>query len=186
MVSKITTGKVRFSYVFLFEPRAPKDKPDGEKKYSVTLLIPKSDKATVKALRDAEKQCAEENAGVWGGRVPTNLKSIIHDGDVEADLETNPEYAGHFYMTVSAGERYKPNLVDARMQEIIDPQDLYSGCYGRVSLMPFAYNFQGNKGVSFGLRNVQVLQKGEPLGGISRAEDDFDAVDVDDDEDGLI
>lgn len=184
MADKITTGEVRFSYAFLFEARAPKDRPDGDKKYSVTLLIPKSDKATIKRLRDAEAKAAEENKGIWGGKIPHNLKSIIHDGDVEADLETNPEYEGHWYMSVSAGERYKPGIVDRQMNPIIDAGELYSGCYGRVSLVPFAYNTQGNKGISFGLRNVQKLREGEPLGGVAgRAEDDFDAVDGDDDED---
>lgn len=180
--TKVVTGKVRLSYVHLFEPYAVN--PDDEAKYSVTLLIPKSDKATMRALRAAEKAAAEAGKAKFDGRVPANLKSVIHDGDEEADLEKNPEYEGHWYMSVNSKTR--PGIVDRDVQPILDSTEIYSGAYARVSINAFAYNTRGNKGVSFGLNHVQKLADGDFLGGRSRAEDDFDAVDEDESDDGLI
>ena len=180
---KVVTGKVRLSYVHLFEPHS--NDPDKEKTYSCVLLIPKSDKETYKKLRKAQQQALENGAAKFGGKIPKNWKDTIHDGDEDADLETNPEYKGHWYMSVSARAAYPPAVVDRQLNAIVDSTEVYSGCYARVSLVPFAFNTQGNKGVSFGLRNVQKLADGEPLGGRSRAEDDFDELDDEDDEDIL-
>ena len=59
----------------------------------------------------------------------------------------------------------------------MDATEVYSGCYGRLTLNFYAYNANGNKGVAAGLGNVQKLEDGEPLGGFTRAEDDFTAED---------
>lgn len=166
----VTTGKVRLSYVHVFEPFAF----DGqdEAKYSVMLLIPKSDKETLGALRAAEKAAAEAGKAKFGGKIPANLGSIIRDGDDFAD--DYPERAGHMFMTVSTTR--KPQVVDQNVDLITEPTELYSGCYARVSLNGYAYSVSGNKGVSFGLKNVQKVADGEPLGGFSRAVDDFEAL----------
>lgn len=105
--------------------------------------------------------------------------TTLHDGDEEADLERNPEYEGCYYMSI--GSKIQPGLVDRGKMPILDGTSLYSGCYARVAMGAFAYNNNGNKGVSFGLNHVQKLRDGEPLGGITRAEDEFDELD---DEDG--
>lgn len=180
MAKKVVTGEVRLSWPELFEPKVA---PGATvPKYSAMLLIPKTDEKTIKALRDAEKATAEEQKDKFGGKVPAKLRSIIRDGDGEDDngepwSERFPERAGHYFMTVTANERYKPGVVDAQLNPIIDPSEVYSGVYARVSLMPFAYNEQGNRGISFGLRNVQITRDGEPLGGQSSPEDDFEALD---------
>ncbi len=177
--TKVVTGKVRLSYAFLFEPRANQE--GQEPRYSVTLLIPKSDKKTLRDIDRAITAAAEAGAAKhFGGKVPTNLKTTLHDGDEDADLDRNPEYEGHMYMSVSS--RTRPGLVDQNVQPILDNTELYSGCYARVSMNAFSYSAQGNKGVSFGLNHVQKLADGEPLGGFSRAEDDFDVVDDDGDD----
>ena len=103
------------------------------------------------------------------------------DGDEDADLEMYPEYAGHYYFSVSS--KTKPGIVDKDLDPIIDSTEVYSGCFARVSINAFPYNVQGNKGVSFGLNHVQKLADGDYLGGRSRAEDDFDTWDEDEDED---
>lgn len=167
--TRVVTGEVRLSYVHLFEPYT--NDPDKEARYSTTILIPKSDRATMDKLRAAETAAKEEGKAKWGGRIPPNLQSIIHDGDEEADLERNPEYAGHYYMAMSSKQR--PGVVDADLNAVLDPTQVYSGCYARVSINAFAYSTAGKKGVSFGLNNVQFLRDGEPLGGRTRAEDDF-------------
>lgn len=168
--TRVVTGKVRLSYVHLFEPYT--NDPDKEARYSVTILIPKSDKGTMAKLRAAEEAAKEDGKSKhFGGRIPSNLSSIIHDGDEEADLERNPEYAGHFYMAMSSKQR--PGVVDQDLNPVLDPTQVYSGCYARVSINAFSYSTAGKKGISFGLNNVQFLEDGEPLGGRTRAEDDF-------------
>lgn len=180
--TKVVTGKVRLSYVHLFEPFS--QNADQPEKYSCVLLIPKSDKTTLAALKRAHDAAAEAGKSrVFNGTVPKNLKSTLHDGDEEADLERNPEMAGHMYMTVSS--RTKPGIVDQDVNPIIDSTEVYSGCYARVSINAFAYNTQGNRGISFGLNHVQKLGDGDYLGGRSKAEDDFEAY-SEEDEDTLI
>lgn len=177
--TKVVTGPVRLSYAHVFQPYAVR--VDDEPKYSVVLMIPKGDKKTMRALRAAEKAAAEAGAAKFGGKVPKNLASVIHDGDEEADLETNPEYEGHYYMSVSSKTR--PGLFDKDVDPITDSEEIYSGCYCRASINAFAYNSHGNKGVSFGLNHLQKIKDGDFLGGRSKGEDDFDAWDEDDDED---
>jgi hypothetical protein len=175
--TKVVTGKVRLSYCHIFEPFTNIE--GQEPKYSVVLLIPKSDKATVAKLRKAQ-QAAIENAKdrLFKGSVPKGLKTTLHDGDEEADLDRNPEYEGHYYMSVNS--KTKPGVVDRNVQPILDSTEVYSGCYARVSINAFAYSQAGNKGVSFGLNHVQKLEDGDFLGGRSRAEDDFDELDDED------
>lgn len=168
--TRVVTGRVRLSYVHLFEPFS--NQPDQEAKYSCTVLIPKSDTATLRKIRAAQDAAAENGkTKAFGGKVPSNLKTTLHDGDEEADLERNPEYAGHFYMAMSSKTR--PGVVDADLNAVLDPTSVYSGCYARVSINAFAYSNSGNKGISFGLNNVQFLADGDALGGRTRAEDDF-------------
>ena len=182
MSLKVGTNEVRFSFPHVFEPHAVEE---GDKeKYSIMILIPKSDKATMKKLREAEKAAAEKGvATVWGGKRPKKIASIIKDGDdeEETDLEEYPERAGHYYMNVRTDR--KPQVVGPDVQPIMDREEIYSGCYGRVSINAFPYDYAGKKGVSFGLNNVQKTADGESLAGGSSAEDDFDVFEVDEDED---
>lgn len=177
--TKVVTGKIRLGYVHLFEPYS--NDPDQPEKYSCMLLIPKSDKATLKKLKAAQQAAAEAGKSTkFNGKVPANLKTTLHDGDEEGDLERNPEMEGCMYMTVSS--KTQPGLVDQQVNPILDSTELYSGVYARVSINCFAYNTQGNRGVSFGLNHVQKIADGDFLGGRSKATDDFDALDDEDDD----
>ena len=176
--TKVVTGKVRLSYVHLFEQYSING---SEPKYSMAILIPKKDKDTLKKIKSAQTAAAEAGKEKFNGKVPTNLSTTLRDGDEDQDTVANPEYAGHFYMNVSS--KTKPNVVDRDMNAILDSGEVYSGCYARVSLNFFAYNTAGNKGISAGLNNVQKLADGDPLGGVgSSAEDDF-SDDLDDEGD---
>lgn len=178
--TKVVTGKVRLSYVHLFEPYS--QNADQPEKYSCVILIPKSDKATLRKIQRAIEAAAEAGKSkTFNGTIPKNLKTTLHDGDEEADLERNPEYEGHMYMSVSS--KTKPGIVDKDVDPILDSTEVYSGCFARVSINAFAYNKQGNRGISFGLNHVQKLADGDYLGGRSKAEDDFDPIE-DEDEDG--
>lgn len=175
--TKVVTGRVRLSYVHVFEPFA--NQPNQDAKYSCVLMIPKKDKATIKKIKAAQAAAAEAGkVSKFGGKIPKNLKTTMHDGDVDADLDRNPEYAGHYYMSVSS--KTKPGIVDRDKEIITDSSEVYSGCYARASINAFAFNTQGNRGVSFGLNHLQKLDDGDYLGGRSRAEDDFDDLDDDD------
>lgn len=182
--TKVRTGEVRLSYVHLLEPFSNMDGKDPN--YSVVLLIPKSDRATIKALKDAQKVALENGkSSKFGGKIPPNWKNTLRDGDEEKDTDEQPEYAGHLFVTVSSNR--KPGVVDRQMNPITtgdpDLDGIYSGCYARVTLNCYPFAAQGNKGVSFGLQNVQKLRDGEPLGSYSSPESDFD--DELDDEDGV-
>ena len=170
------TGKVRLSYVHLFEPSAVNE--GEEKKYSSTILIPKSDKATVAKINKAVEAAKVAGAAKWGGKVPANLKTPLRDGD--AERPDSPEYAGHYFLNASS--RNKPGVVDQNVQPILDSTEIYSGVYARVSLNFYPFAVSGNKGVAAGLNNVQKVADGDYLGGRSRAEDEFDALLADDDD----
>lgn len=171
--TKVITGKARLSYVHVFEAFAFENE---EPKYSVMLLIPKTDKDTMAKIREAEKAATEIGKdSQFGGKIPSDLASIIKDGDDTAD--DYPERAGNWYFTVRSKSR--PGVVDQNVQPILDASELYSGCYARVSISAFPYKFGGTKGISFGLNNIQKVSDGEPLGGATRAEDEFDEIDDD-------
>lgn len=174
--TKVTTGRVRLSYVHLFEPWSSNPLTNPAR-YSVMVLIPKTDTATLGAIRKAEAAAAELGKAKFGGTIPRNLKSVLHDGDEEADLDKNPERAGHFYMTTSS--KTKPGVVDAQVKPILDSTEVYSGCWARVAINGFAYSNNGNKGISFGLNHVQKVADDEVLGGgSSRAEDEFEPIEA--------
>lgn len=173
--TKVITGKVRLSYVHLFEPYSSFEGQDP--KFSTVILVPKSDTATVNAIKKAQQLALENGkSSKFGGSIPKAWKNTFRDGDEEGDLEKNPEYAGHYFMTVS--NKTKPGLVDQQVRPILDQTELYSGCYARVSITAFPFSASGSKGVSFGLNHVQKLADGESLGGITKAEDDFGAVEA--------
>ena len=163
---KIVTNKVRFSYAHVFQPQAAIE--GGTPKYSVSLIIPKSDTETVAKFQKAFEDAATTNAAFFGGAVPKGLKGGLRDGDAEKD---DPAYANSFF--VNANSANKPGVVDANMNPIIDPSEFYSGCYGRASVTLYPYNASGTKGIAVGLNNVQKLEDGEKLGGGTSAAVDF-------------
>lgn len=169
----ITTGKVRASYVSIFQPKVPQG--GGEPKYSVTLLIPKNDIATVNGIyAEIEKAKQEGAQKVFGGNIPPMCRIPIHDGDGVKPTTGEPfgeECRGHLVMTASA--KLQPSIVGLDMQNIINPAEVYSGCYIRASLNFFAYSSNGNKGIGCGLNAVQKVEDGEPLTARVSAEEAF-------------
>lgn len=168
--TKVTTGKVRLSYAHIFEPHAMNE--GQEAKYSVSVIIPKTDKETLKAIKEATDQAKKDGASKWGNKIPANLKTPLRDGDEERP--DDEAYAGCYFLNASS--KNKPGIVDQNVQPVLDSTEVYSGCYARLTLNFYAYNASGNKGVAAGLGNIQKLEDGEPLGGFTRAEDDFDSV----------
>jgi hypothetical protein len=155
---RVVTGKVRFSYVSVF---TPVDKGDGKTpKYSVSIIIPKSDKETIANIQKAFEEAKANSAAYFGGAVPKLLKGGLRDGDLEKEDEA---YAGSMF--INANSVKKPGVVDSNMQAILDADEFYSGCYGRAAIEFYPYNMEGSKGIACGLGNVQKLEDGERLGG---------------------
>lgn len=166
--TKIVTGKVRFSYLNVFEAKSIGDSTDL--KYSVSILIPKSDKVTVKKIEDAIKAAIEAGkSSKFEGKIPGNLKKPLRDGDEERG--DDPAYAGHWFLNANTSQ--KPGLVDANRDAILDKSEIYSGCYGRASVTFYAYNTKGNKGIACSLNHLQKIADGDHLDGRTNAEDDF-------------
>lgn len=175
--TKVVTGMVRLSYAHLHEPYAIEG---NDPRYSVSLIIPKSDKETIKAIQEAIEEAKENYKHLWGGKIPTNLKTPLRDGD--AERPDDEAYANSYF--INANSKRKPEIVDLKGNKDLGPDEVYSGCYARVSINFFGFNAAGNKGIGCGLGNVQKLDDGEPLGGFSRAEDDFE-FETEEDEDFL-
>lgn len=163
----------RFSFLHCWEPVGIEG---SEPKYSVSAIIPKSDKATVNKIKAAIEQVKKESVSVWGGKVPNNLKLPLRDGD--ADRPDDEAYADSYFF--NANSKQKPQVVDNKVEPILDQSEVYSGCYGNISVNFYAYSANGNKGIAAGLGNIQKLKDGESLGGRTTAAEDFDTVEVDD------
>lgn len=165
----------RFSYLHCWEPDSVNS---GDPKYSVSAIIPKSDTKTVNAIKAAIEQAKKDSVSKWGGKVPANLKLPLRDGDI--DRPDDEAYAGCYFF--NANSRQAPQVVDSKVQPILDQSEVYSGCYGKISVTFYGYNSNGNRGIAAGLGNIQKLKDGESLGGRTSAADDFQ---TEDDEDFL-
>lgn len=169
--TKVVTGKVRFSYAYLFEPQAPIN-GTGEPKYSVTLLIPKADVVTLNAIKAAQQAARDNYCAKHGvNALPAQFNHTLHDGDGLRDSgeEFGPECKGHYVITVSS--KTKPTVVDSQRLLVTDPDEVYSGCYGRASINFYGYSVSGKKGVSAGLLGIQKLHDGEHFGTVGSADD---------------
>lgn len=168
----VTSVNTRLSYFNGWEPVSING---GAEKYSVSVLIPKTDKETISAINAAVDAAIEEGISKFGGKKPNkaSIKLPLRDGDVERDDDA---YKGHYF--VNANSITPPQIVDKAVRPILDRNEVYSGCYARVSLNFYAFNSNGNKGVACGLGNIQKIKDGEPLAGRNNAADDFTTVDA--------
>ena len=178
--TKVITGvKTRWSYANVWQAKSING---GTPKYSVSLIIPKSDTKTVTAVKNAIQAAYEEGQSKLKGNsksVPalTAIKTPLRDGD--AERPDDEAYKESYF--INANSATAPGIVDAARNPIIEHSEVYSGVYGRASINFYAFNSNGNKGIACGLNNLQKISDGEPLGGKTRAEDDF----ADEDEDFL-
>lgn len=168
--TKVVTGTVRLSYANVWEPKSING---GAEKYSVSIIIPKSDKKTIAAINTAVDAAIEEGPAKFGGKKPNKaaIKLPLRDGDTERDDEA---YAGSYF--VNANSRTPPQIVDQNVNPIMNRSEIYSGVYARVSINFYAFNSNGNKGVACGLGNIRKVRDDQLLGNRSTAEDDFAAI----------
>ena len=178
--TKVITGvNTRWSYANVWDAKSING---GAPKYSVSLIIPKSDTVTLKKIQAAIQAAYEEGESKLKGNgkiVPPldTIKTPLRDGDKERPGD--PAYANSYF--INANSSTAPGIVDADRNPILERSEVYSGVYGRASINLYAFNSNGNRGIACGLNNLQKIRDGEPLGGKSRAEDDF----ADDDDDFL-
>ena len=176
---KVITGPdTRWSYANVWEPKSING---GTPKYSVSLIIPKSDTKTVAKLKAAIEAAYHEGESKLKGNGKTvpalsTIKNPLRDGDVERP--DDPAYANAYF--INANSATAPGIVDADRNPVLTRSEVYSGVYGRASINCYAFNSNGNRGIACGLNNLQKVRDGEPLGGKTSAEDDF-ATDNDDD-----
>ena len=178
---KVITGlDTRWSYANVWDPKSING---GTPKYSVSLIIPKSDARTLAKIKTAIEAAYKEGEAKLKGSGKTvpalsAIKSPLRDGDTERP--DDPAYAHAYFVNANAASA--PGIVDADVNPILTRSEVYSGVYGRASITFYAFNSSGNKGIACGLNNLQKIRDGEPLGGKASAEEDFAA---DDDEDFL-
>ena len=177
--TKVITGpKTRWSYANVWDAKSING---GAPKYSVSLIIPKSDTKTVEKIQGAIKAAYEEGQSKLKGNgksVPalSVIKTPLRDGD--AERPDDEAYKNSYF--INANSATAPGIVDADRNPILERSEVYSGVYGRASISLYAFNSNGNRGIVCGLNNLQKITDGEPLGGKSRAEDDFNTDDDDD------
>lgn len=168
----VVTGRTRLSYEHLVKPYA--NKPGEEEKFSVTLLIPKTDIVTKQKIDAAINAAITAGvSGKWKGVRPPQIAIPLHDGDgVRRNGEAfGDECKGCWVMTASSKTR--PEVVDLGLNPILSATEIYSGMFARASINFFAYDTSGNRGIGCGLNNIQKLEDGEPLAGRTSAADDF-------------
>lgn len=163
MSTRFVTGVVRASYANVMRPK--RNEMNGKEEYSVVCLVPKTDTATVEGLKAVAKAAI---GAKWPTGAPKGLRNPMRDGDTDTKQDGSPlgpEYAGcYFFNTKTDASRNKPSVIDKAGRDMIDPDAVASGDYIRVSVNAYAYDAAGNRGVSFGLNNVLLDKKGEPLG----------------------
>ncbi len=177
---KVITGKdTRWSYANVWEPKSING---GVPKYSVSLIIPKSDTKTIEAIKKAIQAAYKEGEAKLKGNsrsVPPleAIKTPLRDGDLERP--DDEAYKNSYF--INANSTTPPGIVDASVQPILTRSEVYSGVYGRASINFYAFNSNGNRGIACGLNNLQKIRDGEPLGSRATAESDFADFAEDDD-----
>jgi len=178
---KVITGKdTRWSYANVWEPKSING---GTPKYSVSLIIPKSDTKTIDAIKKAIEAAYKEGEAKLKGSsrsVPAleAIKTPLRDGDLERP--DDEAYKNSYFL--NANSTTPPGIVDANVQPILTRSEVYSGVYGRASINFYAFNSNGNRGIAVGLNNLQKIRDGEPLGSRATAESDFADFAEDDDD----
>ena len=176
--TKVITGvNTRWSYANVWDAKSING---GAPKYSVSLIIPKNDTVTVNKVKAAIKAAYDEGQSKLKGNAKVCpaldvIKNPLRDGDTERPGDE--AYANAYF--INANSATAPGIVDADRNPILERSEVYSGVYGRASINFYAFNSNGNRGIACGLNNLQKIRDGEPLGGKSRAEDDFATADDD-------
>ena len=190
------TPAFRLSYPSLFEAKPTlNDKPGApDLKYGITMLFPK--KAVAEALKAQKHKAAQwmstDNCmGFWSEIVKVargnfgpeiNLQGLkltkFRDGDKPKETSGKIEENEKGFIVVRTTSKDKPQCLRQDKTVITDPGELYAGCWvrGLLTIAPF---YKPNHGVTIYLAGVQKLADDAPFSSRPRAEDEFDAVAMD-------
>ncbi|WP_312637006.1 DUF2815 family protein [Oscillibacter sp.] len=175
----LTIGEVRLSYCNLFQPKPPFNNPQGDPKYSTTVLLPKTNIAAKAAIDNAINAAISTGiSNKWEGKKPAMLAICVHDGDGPRPSDGEqfgPECKGCWVFTASCKPDRAPFVVDSNVQPVLQQSEIYSGVFGNVNISFFPYNNGGKKGIGCGLNGFQKTRDGEPLGSSVSAAEAFGA-----------
>jgi len=169
----VMTPEFRVSFPNVFKPK--KNELSGEDEYSVQALFPKG--CDMSGLKAAAEAAVVKKWGADKSQWPSNLRTPFRLQDERAKVVEGKKVMppgheeGAIFLNLKSKQR--PGVVDKSVQPIIDETEFYSGCYARATISAYAYDAKGNRGVAFGLGNIQKTRDGEPLGGRMKAEDEF-------------
>jgi hypothetical protein len=173
MSKNITTPAFRVSYPNLFKPKL--NTLSKKEEFAVTALFKKGE--DLSQLKKAAQEALETKFGPDKTKWPKNIRTPFRDQAEKKQEKEGVEFlpAGHedgaIYLNLKSSQR--PGVVDQNVQAILDETQLYPGCWARATVRAYAYDQAGNRGVSFGLVNVQKVRDDDPLGGRMKAEDEF-------------
>jgi len=167
---KVVTGKCIIAHPSLFSPRPESSEIDAGK-YTCMVIIKKSDSETAEKLKKAVNDAIKAQ---WPDKVPSGLTKPVKDGDEKyaEDEKKYPYLKGTYYLNVKTTTR--PKVFDGNVTEIIDPTEVVSGDYAKVSMNFKGFDKAGNKGVGVYLNAVQHLGRGPVVIGGGNAADDFE------------
>jgi len=177
--TKVVFGPCRLSYTHVFNKYNP-DGPEAEGKFMTNVLIPKTEKETIEAIKKAVEEAKKQGiVNKWGGKEPKKLDMPLRDGDEKDD----ENYENHLFLNAKSNTR--PGIVDKNKVPIVDEEEVYSGVWAIVSVTFFAYDKNGNRGIACGLNNIMKFKDDDRFGGRVSAESDFGDVDLPDDDEDL-
>lgn len=161
----IFTGPVRLSFVELWEPQHPMKDTTKPKVYSAAMLWTPLQTALIWSV--IWPVIYEHAAKTFPGNIdpqtrqPFGLHFPLHPQDQK------PNYTGYtrgaLYAPVSS--KFKPSIVDASMNPIVDEARVYSGVWAICACNVWDFNQQVKKGVSLGIQSVMIIGDDTPLGG---------------------
>jgi hypothetical protein len=167
------TGRVSFPSVF--KPTAMEQGKDP--KFQITLIFDKADPETQKLLAEMKAAAGEAVKKRWPNGAPSNLRNPFRDGNEKFEEKGWVEFKDKIFVKFSASEDRPPQVVDGGKRTITEASgQFYPGCWARVSYTCYAYDASGNKGVAFGLCNIQKIRDDSAFDSRSTADQDFDAV----------
>jgi len=172
----MNTGVVRISYANIWAPKAIQE--GQEPKYSVSLLIPKSDKKTLNMMNSIIESLKQNVSAKNGGKLPPRFKLPLRDGDTDEAKADDKNYAGHYFVNATA--KKQPGIVDRNRQTIIDKGTVYSGCYCIANINFYIFNNNGSKGIACGINHLMKVRDGGHLDGRKSAEEAFAEIVFDD------
>ncbi len=171
----LISPKGRLSYVHLLAVN-PKSKPtkDGKLKYTTSFLLPPDCDFTL-----AKQKVTDAAREKWGVKMDDeNFRKALRLPFLKAEEKGYDAATFKGWVLIRLTSTSKPQVVDANNADVLEPRDLYAGRWARISMNPFVYDTDGNRGVSFGVVNVQLLEHDEPMSGRPVANDEFEKVEV--------